>query len=436
MKKYLWVGAAALSLCLISGFAVSCGYHNDDDQVVYPDNPGPEPDPEPEPLPDEYLRALALPNSYMVKPGSVIVIPVIKAYAVWAMYEETLGEKLSRGADLSVSLLWQDEPGLIADITLTKDEIEQSEVTVALAEGMEGNAVVAFKLNDRICWSWHIWATAYDPETNLLGKTYTWDNNADGVIDYVFMDRNLGAASDGTTLTPADSLAACGLLYQWGRKDPFPGDADLRSVLNSTRPDYNSCPIYDMEGNLLRETGMLPGDGICTVHLSEDLTHHNLYKTIVRPMTVLIPDSRSGNTDYGEWYLASKDDKITDNSLWATNLGKGVFDPCPEGWRIPPYKNELSPWNGFDNATSVYSELGVFPYAGVRVNLGNPSMGSLSRAGQCAFLWCATPAMARIVGEKIDYDKDRPCYGIAFSVGTSSASNYKNTAASVRCVKE
>lgn len=436
MKKYFWAVFAAVSVCIVSGFTVSCSYHNGDDQVVHPDNPDPEPDPVPEPLPDEYLRALAFPNAYMVKPGSVIVIPVMKAYAVWAMYGEVLGEKLSRKATLSASLLWQDNPGLVTDISLTKDEIEQSEITVSVADGKQGNAVVAFKLDGMICWSWHIWATGYDPDAELVqqGKTYEWDNNGDGVNDYVFMDRNLGALSDGTLLTRADSLAACGLLYQWGRKDPFPGSAELRSDPKSGRPDYNSRAIYDQDGNVLEETGMLPGSGIYALHLSEDLMQHNLYKTITRPMTLLIPDGRNGDTDYKEWYLISKDDQITDNALWATDSGKGVFDPCPAGWRVPPYKNKLDPWKGFDNATSPYSTLGVFPYTGVRDVLSYPTVATLSRAGRATCIWSSTPNSTRYVGEEIDYGNTRPCYGNGFVIG--SLSTCKSMAASVRCSKE
>ncbi len=66
--------------------------------------------------------------------------------------------------------------------------------------------------------------TRYDPNAELVafGKIYTWDNNGDGVTDYTFMDRNLGAVINKALIenTPADSLTACGLLYQWDARIP------------------------------------------------------------------------------------------------------------------------------------------------------------------------------------------------------------------------
>ena len=68
--------------------------------------------------------------------------------------------------------------------------------------------------------------TRYDPNAELVafGKIYTWDNNGDGVADYTFMDRNLGAVIDKaliethrpTRWPPADCC------INGGRKDPFP----------------------------------------------------------------------------------------------------------------------------------------------------------------------------------------------------------------------
>ena len=77
----------------------------------------------------------------------------------------------------------------------------------------EGNAVVAVKdTSGKILWSWHIWFTD-QPQ----GQEYY--KNAG-----TMMDRNLGA----TSATPGDA-GALGLLYQWGRKDPFLGSSSISS---------------------------------------------------------------------------------------------------------------------------------------------------------------------------------------------------------------
>ena len=208
----------------------SCSYHNDDNPNEYPD-PQPEPEPEPEPQPDvneKYLEASYTPNCFMVKPGESVDIPVLKAYAIWDLYAEWLDKSDFTGMTPEPVLLWQDTPGLITNVGLIPGQTaEEGSIFVSTADKV-GNALIGLRIGGEIRWSWHIWVTRYDPNAELVafGKIYTWDNNGDGVADYTFMDRNLGAVIDKALIenTPADSLAACGLLYQWGRKDPFPGD--------------------------------------------------------------------------------------------------------------------------------------------------------------------------------------------------------------------
>ena len=66
-------------------------------------------------------------------------------------------------------------------------------------------------------WSWHIWATEYDP-SQVAGQQTVGGN--------VFMDRNLGA----TSLVKGPQSAGC--FYQWGRKDPFQGPYTWMMFLN------------------------------------------------------------------------------------------------------------------------------------------------------------------------------------------------------------
>ena len=81
----------------------------------------------------------------------------------------------------------------------------------------EGNAVIAAKdENGTILWSWHIWMTDQPQEQ-------VYYNNAG-----TMMDRNLGA----TSATPGD-VGALGLLYQWGRKDPFLGSSSITSSVTA-----------------------------------------------------------------------------------------------------------------------------------------------------------------------------------------------------------
>ena len=78
----------------------------------------------------------------------------------------------------------------------------------------KGNAVIAAKNSKgTILWSWHIWCA----EEGFKGQVYYNDAGT-------MMDRNLGA----TSATPGD-VGALGLMYQWGRKDPFMGSSSISS---------------------------------------------------------------------------------------------------------------------------------------------------------------------------------------------------------------
>lgn len=143
------------------------------------------------------------------------------------------------------------------------------------------------------------------------------------------MDRNLGATIDKAIIenTAADSLAACGLMYQWGRKDPFPGDHDFRRS-NST--DYNyfeSKPIYDTSGTLLTEGSATGGTGIRSVKTDTDLTRTGLAKSILEPMTVLL-----GAEGYSDWYCSSKPAEIKNATrCGAAHGAKRHSIPAPRG---------------------------------------------------------------------------------------------------------
>ena len=135
----------------------------------------------------------------------------------------------------------------------------------------DGNAVIAAKdASGTILWSWHIWCASggYNPQAY---------NNSAGTM----MDRNLGATS-----ATAGEVGSLGLLYQWGRKDPFLGSS---SVSSSTKAA--STGTWDTP--------------------KDDATSSD--SAIQNPMTFY-----TNYASYGDW--ASD---------------KTKYDPCPAGWRVP-----------------------------------------------------------------------------------------------------
>ncbi len=188
----------------------------------------------------------------------------------------------------------------------------------------DGNAVIAAKNSKgTILWSWHIWCA----EEGWTGQVYANDAGT-------MMDRNLGA----TSATPGE-VGALGLLYQWGRKDPFLG----------------SSSIY--EGVEALSTGVW--------QFSSEYLDHNV--SIVNPMTFY-----GGFNGYNTQQLM----KVM---YWSSI--KTAYDPCPAGWRVPDggesgvwntasfsnfieTNNETYPGHLFD--TCVVSEKAWYPASGYR----------------------------------------------------------------------
>ena len=171
----------------------------------------------------------------------------------------------------------------------------------------EGNAVVAAKdASGKILWSWHIWFTDKPVEHVYPNGTGT------------LMDRNLGA----TSAIPGD-VGALGLLYQWGRKDPFLNSSDINPT------DY-SAPVSKSTGTWTEE-------------VASSSTGNVDYVT-KNPTTFI----RALATDDYDWFYHSPN-----NSLWDDG-GKTIYDPCPVGWMVP---RSTSAWSSDIFNQSEYDNL-------------------------------------------------------------------------------
>ena len=224
----------------------------------------------------------------------------------------------------------------------------QEEQAVYFSTGeIQGNAVISVHdAEGEILWSWHIWVSD-EPVKTSRGNGLEW------------MDRNLGALNND----PED-IANRGMLYQWGRKDPFlPSPAAYREVPFHT---------YDEEGNLLETeeeyyaiqaqieqarvalniSNTQTGDGsleweyvsVAPVALQAP---GNIEHSVQNPTTILgcRTDIPIGEYVF-DWYLqqdlVGKNGSLqqSQSDLWgyaqAGTAYKTIFDPCPPGYAIPP----------------------------------------------------------------------------------------------------
>ena len=224
---------------------------------------------------------------------------------------------------------------------VTYDE-ESGSVCFQLPDPIKpGNALVAVMDKDeKVLWSWHIWI----PETQITDDSH-------GMGSFKMMSRNLGALVD-TKKGEKASSRSFGLLYQWGRKDPFLG----ARALDSTEP------------MTFAGTAMTVAEGAIDPAESID-----------KP-TVLI------NVD-GAWATGN------DNMMWGdverdASAVKSIYDPCPNGYRVPGRKrfniyNESSGSGlaGFSyDAANGFCTHGtpsaVFPITGYMTNDGTLVNGS------------------------------------------------------------
>lgn len=311
-----------------------------------------------------------LPNCYIVNSGNPVSFSISGALKAWQR-DRDLSPNYSAyniaTGTRSVSLLWQDEPGLITIAPTINSEI----ITVYTTAGKEGNAVVALSINGTIRWSWHIWVLAADNDPT----TYTYTNPNNGVES---MNRNLGATLATPTID-ADKIKTHGLMYQHGRKDPFPGANATTGTTTKT--------IYDISNTPLPEDG---STGLQRALVAEIM---NLINAIENPLTIYYLSSGTNQ----DWYTELTTDRnSTDNrlDLWPY-ANKSYFDPCPKGWRVPkPYQvwqDILPPGTTELSSTStnngIQTSYGYFPAAGQRsVN------GTLGSVGINVYQYDSSPA--------------------------------------------
>ena len=258
----------------------------------------------------------------------------------------------------------------------------------------EGNAVIAAKdANGTILWSWHIWLTD-QPE----GQEYF--NNAG-----TMMDRNLGA----TSATPGD-VGALGLLYQWGRKDPFLGSS---SISSST-------------------------DAKSTITWPSAVTSNSSNGTIAyataNPTTFM-----KYNSSNFDWYYTGS--SSTDNTRWTTSeSNKSIYDPCPAGWRVPDDGGN-GVWSKACGSSSYFSG---YPYDGT-----NEGINFSGKFGYASTIWYPASGYRgsydgslSSVGDVGDYWSASPYRDAACSLGFNyyggvNPSNYYDRAygQSVRCLQ-
>ena len=210
------------------------------------------------------------------------------------------------------------------------------------------------------------------------------------------MDRNLGA----TSATPGD-VGALGLLYQWGRKDPFLGSSRIGG------------------STLAKSTITWPSA------VSSDSSNGTIAYATANPTTFI-----KSYTNIADWHYASRD-----NTLWTTSdMAKSIYDPCPAGWRVPDGgRNGI--WSKAGFGTTTYDSTNK----GMSFSISSPSTTWYPASGYCYF----NSGGPFEVGRQGYYWSASPSSGSAYYLyfyddGRVYPSDYDGRASgcSVRCIQE
>ena len=329
------------------------------------------------------LSASASANSYIVSAAGDYKFKAVKGNGSTAL----------SGID-KVDILWETvntttAPEVNSVIAAADYDLQDGEDAVIVfktpATLKPGNALIAAKdASGKILWSWHIWI----PETVISTNTYG------DIMGAVAMDRNLGALVAATAGTSPVDVTSFGLLYQWGRKDPFPGAASLASSPSSAAL---------AGGSITKAAGVI-----------------TLEESIANPTLM-------GYTANGDWIDVSND------NLWK-NAEKTIYDPCPAGYRVPARDNSKDFWSSDLSAKTGWAEDGtngwftlgnpvaVFPFAGYIDDDGL----SYKYAGSRAMYWTSHRS-----GSVTSYGAD-----IRAGSRHQLSSPARSRAGSIRCVAE
>lgn len=212
----------------------------------------------------------------------------------------------SSGATLSfdaVDILWTDlESCPIADVKADGSFIG---FTVK-SPFTKGNVVISASLKGTIVWSWHIWLSPMPALLPLHG--------------YTIMDRNLGAKS----ASMEDEMDCWGLLYQWGRKDPF--------LSGSGENNTSAKSPFDAAGNM---TSFSFVGGNTT-----------LSEAPATPMTIYKGADVDWLSEPNEYLWGGSNETSTN-----ADTPKTVNDPCPPGYKVP----QIAVWKGMKaSQTALY----------------------------------------------------------------------------------
>ena len=321
-------------------------------------------------------------------------------------------EKTNGGANAGVNgakIVWADEANLVH---LSASPIKQDggnaylDFEVKQTDIKSGNAVVAVTKGGTVVWSWHLWFAPKDALDKIevtnhqnvkyyftkeaLGwKPIQWSGSTYSSARTVKVKVEQTVANNGTkqeaviniTQNPGRVKQGATTLYQFGRKDAFPGVDASKLATNSHFTENAGDNMSIMNG----------------------IQHPDFYYI----------GGSNWNSNYGYYNLWSADNTV----IGGSNVGndnlvvKTVYDPSPVGFKMPAnnaftgftadgQNNGTMNVDGTDDLQTFSNNFGHnfwtsssktatinFPASGFRFSNG----GALNDVGNSGYYWSAVP---------------------------------------------
>ena len=384
------------------------------------------------------------PNSYVfdidwAKSNNIggLKIPVAKAYKMWEDASGYLKQPIPSSGAQTATVYWEDVPGLVRNVSIGDGVGKDAKIKVMIdkAKG-KGNAVIAFKVDGTVYWSWHIWVTDNPENGAEFGHTvgtekveFFGSNNTNcencpdaGSTFFTpkYMDRNLGAVSN--SFLGKDWHKSGGLMYQWGRKDPLP---PLIYKDDSYYEVSGDAGVYRAPLSNFKTGSVSYGEIYQYQRPSTSTIYDNIRYSVNNPLKPIFNSSDyttktwfNGTALDNLWSDNSKGKYETHPNFYSRRKGyltKSYYDPCPNGWRLPSHatanpwddsiakgiKLKFSPWglddeiNNFDFESNKYYNikpndnnnyvkgLKIYPSLGViMTNVNGLNMGVMPGTGK------------------------------------------------------
>ena len=305
-------------------------------------------------------------------------------------------------------IVWADEKDLVTSPSIAHDASGDAylDFEVKQADIKSGNAVVAVTKGGTVVWSWHLWFAPKDALDKIevtnhqnvkyyftkeaLGwKLIQWSGSTYSSARTVKVKVEQTVANNGIkqeaviniTQNPGRVKKGATTLYQFGRKDAFPGVDASKLATNSHFTENAGDNMSIMNG----------------------IQHPDFYYT----------GGSNWNSNYGYYNLWSADNTVTgDWNVGNDNLVvKTVYDPSPVGFKMPA-NNAFTGFtangqndgtmnvDGTDDRQTFSNNFGHnfwtssskkatinFPASGFRFSNG----GALNDVGNSGYYWLAVP---------------------------------------------